>query len=208
MFLLGMLSCLVSGVFSACVALGWAEGEPVDRAMLEIAGGELPQWQAEFVRWMPIYFGGFLSLLVFMGGEMLKSGAWRNYTAEGSGRDAFIASSMGVVHFGAHLTFGLSTFFLGAALGNSVGFALHIALALVVAAAIGFYNGEWAQASARAVGWIRASIAVLIAAVVILAYGIYIQEKYEQGQRSDADNPTVVAADESPSGSPPTSTAD
>ena len=95
MFAIGMLSCLVSGVFSACVALGWAEGEPLSKAMIEIAGGNLETWKADFVRWIPIYFGGFLSIFIFMGGEMVKSGAWRNFSAPGSGRDFTIASSMG-----------------------------------------------------------------------------------------------------------------
>ena len=36
MFAIGMLSCLVSGVFSACVALGWAEGEPLSKAMMKL----------------------------------------------------------------------------------------------------------------------------------------------------------------------------
>ena len=182
MFMLGMISCLVSGVFSACVALGWTEGAPVDEAMARIAEGELEPWKAQFVRWMPIYFGGFLAIVIFMGGEMLKSGAWRNYTSAGSGRDFVVAASMGVVHFCAHLTFGLSTFYLGDALGNSVGFALHIALALIVAATIGFYNQEWADASKKATTWILASIAILICAVAILAYGTFVQKKYEEGQ--------------------------
>ena len=76
MFAIGMLSCLVSGVFSACVALGWAEREPLSKAMIDIAGGKLETWKADFVRWIPIYFGGFLSIFIFMGDEMVKAGAW------------------------------------------------------------------------------------------------------------------------------------
>ena len=122
---------------------------------------------------------------------MVKSGAWRNFSAPGSGRDFTIASSMGAVHFCAHLTFGLSTFFLGAALGNSVGFALHIALALMVASAIGFYNGEWATASKKATSWIWASIAVLVVAVVILAFGTYVQSQH--GPSGGTESPAVEA---------------
>ena len=91
----------------------------------------------------------------------------------------------------AHLTFGLSTFFLGAALGNSVRFALHIALALMVASAIGFYSGEWAMASKKATSWIWTSIAVLVVAVVILAFGTYVQSQYEPS--SGTDSPAVEA---------------
>ena len=191
MFIIGMVSCLVSGVFSACVALGWTEGQPVSDAMTKIAGEGLETWKADFVRWIPIYFGGFLSIFIFMGGAMIQSGAWRNFSAPGSGRDFTVASSMGAVHFCAHLTFGLSTFFLGAALGDSVGFALHIALALLVAAGIGFYNGEWATASKKATSWIGASIVVLILAVVVLAYGTFVQSQQESG--SGPESPAVEA---------------
>lgn len=76
-------------------------------------------------------------------------------------------------------------------MGNSVGFALHIALALLVAAAIGFYNGEWAMASKKATSWIWCSIAVLVIAVVTLTFGMYVQSQHEP--RSGTESPAVKA---------------
>ena len=96
MFFWGVMSCLLSGIFSACVALGWSEGEPLDEAMALINETTVDElaWKGQFVRWLPIYFGGFLAILIFMGGEMIRSGDWRNYFQPKTGRDRLIASSM------------------------------------------------------------------------------------------------------------------
>jgi len=199
MFFWGFISCLVSGVFSAGVALGWSEGEPLDKAMAIVSGQSLEDlaWKAAFVRWLPIYFGGFLAAAIFMGTQMMTSGDWRNYVAQGSRRDFFVAATMGVVHLGAHLSFGLSTYYLGDALGNSVGFALHIALALLVAAGIGFFNGEWTGVSPSAKNWLHGSILILVIAVAVLSYGTYVQFEHEADQPQPSDEVSVVS-DQSP----------
>jgi hypothetical protein len=93
-FALGFLMALLSGVLSAFVNLGYDFGNGLEQAMQKVAGTDLT-WKATLIRWMPMYWGGITALLLVMGGRMLRSGAWRNYFAPGSGRDFAVASSMG-----------------------------------------------------------------------------------------------------------------
>jgi L-rhamnose-H+ transport protein len=169
LFLVGLLMVLLSGVLSACANLGYDYAKPIEEAM----GGEL-YWKATLIRWMPMYWGGITALIIFMGGGMLKNGAWRNYFAPGTMRDFLIASSMGVVHFLAQIPYGIGAYYLDRAgraeLGTTVGWGVNIGMALIVAASIGFATGEWTGISRRAVNMIVAGIVVLLVAIGILAY--------------------------------------
>jgi len=163
-FWIGLTCALVSGVLSACANLGYDFADKLQEA---VSGDQT--WRATLVRWIPMYCGGITALIVFMGGAMIKSGAWRNYFAKGSGRDFVIASSMGGVHFLAQIPYGVGAFYLGA-LGTTVGWGANIGMALVVAAWIGFLTGEWKGASKMSTRTILAGIGVLLIAMVILAY--------------------------------------
>jgi len=116
-----------------------------------------------------MYWGGITALLICMGGTMAINGTWRNYFAPGSRRDFVISSSMGGVHFLAQIPYGIGAYYLGK-LGTTIGWGLNIGMALMVATALGFLQGEWSGASRRALRTLQAAIAILIAAIAILAY--------------------------------------
>jgi hypothetical protein len=146
--------------------LGYDFGEPLEKAANNLGRLDL---YATLIRWMPMYWGGITALIIFMGGSMLRSGAWKNYFARGSLRDFVIATSMGGVHFLAQIPYGVGAYYLGK-LGTTVGFGVNLGMALIVASGIGFMTGEWKGASRRAVNTLCSGIAVLIIAMAILAY--------------------------------------
>ena len=168
-FLVGLMMVLISGVLSACANLGYDYAAPLEKAM----GSDL-HWKATLIRWMPMYWGGMTALLIFMGGRMIKTGAWRNYFVPGAARDFLIASSMGIVHFIAQIPYGIGAYFLDRAgkaeLGTTVGWGVNIGMALIVASAIGFATGEWTGISSRATNLLRIGIVVLLTAICLLAY--------------------------------------
>ena len=116
-----------------------------------------------------MYWGGIASLLIFMGGAMIKNGTWRNYLSPGSFRDFLISSAMGCVHFLAQIPYGIGAFYLGK-LGTTVGWGVNIGMALIVASSIGFALGEWKGISRKAVNTLLLGIAILVLAIGILAY--------------------------------------
>jgi hypothetical protein len=160
--------CILSGVISSGANLGYDRADTIEQAMTAVSGTDLT-WKVTLVRWMPMYWGGITALLIFMGGAMAINGTWRNYLSPGSGRDFAISSSMGGVHFLAQIPYGIGAYYLGK-LGTTVGWGLNIGMALMVATALGFVQGEWTGASRRALHTLQAAIAILIAAIAILAY--------------------------------------
>jgi len=163
-FLIGLGSCLASGLLSACANLGYEFADPLERAM----GADLT-WRATLIRWMPMYWGGITAMVIVFGGTMIKQGTWRNYFMPDTGRDCFVSSSMGVVHFLAQIPYGVGAYYLGA-LGTTVGWGANIGMALVVAVLIGFVRGEWSGVSKASVRILQVGIGVLLAAFVVLAY--------------------------------------
>jgi L-rhamnose-H+ transport protein len=118
---------------------------------------------------MPMYWGGITALLLVFGGTMLRRGTWRNYFLPGTGRDCLVSCSMGVVHFLAQIPYGIGAYYLGT-LGTTVGWGANIGMALLVAVSLGFVQGEWKGVSRSAVDALRLGIAVLLVAIVVLAY--------------------------------------
>ncbi|MHB9036399.1 MAG: L-rhamnose/proton symporter RhaT [Armatimonadota bacterium] len=165
-FLLGMTMCIVSGILSACANLGYDYAQPIEKAGMAMGRMEL---FSTLIRWMPMYWGGMLATTVVMGGQMLKSGTWRNYFAPGTGRDFGVAMGGGLVHFLAQIPYGIGAFYLGK-LGTTVGWGMFLGMALVLASALGFLTGEWKGVSKRAGGNLYAGLAVLLFAMVVLAY--------------------------------------
>lgn len=80
---------------------------------------------------------------------------------------------MGAIWFAATIPYGMGAYYLGR-LGTSVGWALNIALSLVVANIFGFLTGEWRTALAASKRTLFAGLAVLLAAVVALAFGSFM----------------------------------
>jgi L-rhamnose-H+ transport protein len=173
-FFVGLTMVLLSGALSACANLGYDYAKPLEQAV----GGEL-YWKATLIRWMPMYWGGMTALLIFMGGSMIRSGAWRNYFAPGTFRDLAIASTMGIVHFLAQIPYGIGAYYLDKAgrsdLGTTVGWGVNIGMALIVAASIGFATREWTGISRRATRTLLLGIVILLVAIGILAYANSLQ---------------------------------
>ncbi|MCC6492762.1 MAG: hypothetical protein IT424_07060 [Pirellulales bacterium] len=169
MFAIGLVMVLLSGGLSSCANLGYDYAATLEQAM-----GEQLYWKATLIRWMPMYWGGITALFIFMGGGMIRNGAWRNYFAPGTGRDLLIACSMGAVHVLAQIPYGIGAYYLDRAgkaeLGTTVGWGVNIGMALIVASAIGFATGEWRGVSARAANTLRLGILVLLGAIGLLAY--------------------------------------
>jgi L-rhamnose-H+ transport protein len=174
LFAIGLVMVLISGVLSSCANIGYDYARPLEEAM----GGDL-KWKATLIRWMPMYWGGITALFIFMGGGMLRNGAWRNYFAPGTLRDFLIASSMGLVHFIAQIPYGIGAYYLDKAgradLGTTVGWGANIGMALIVASSIGFATGEWTGVAKGTVRTLQAAIGILIFAIAILAYANSLQ---------------------------------
>jgi len=174
LFVLGFVMCLLSGLLSAFVNLGYDYGNALEAAMQARMGNVDLTWKATLIRWMPMYWGGITAMFLTTGIRMLRNGTWRNYFGPGSMRDFTLASSMGVVHFMAQIPYGVGAYYLGK-LGTTVGWGANIGMALIVAATLGFITGEWKGVSRKALNPLLIGIGVIFLALFILGYANSLQ---------------------------------
>lgn len=165
--LVGLAWCLLSGFLSACVNLGFDFANRIADEARRLGAGPL---SATIAPWLPVYWGGYAAVLVGAGSTMLRRRSWDRFRGPGAARDFGLAALLGLLNFMAQIPYGIGAHFLGP-LGTSVGWGLNIASSLLIANGFGFLTGEWKQAPKQAVGTLVGGLAVLVAGMVVLAYG-------------------------------------
>lgn len=173
LFVIGVLWCILSGFLSSCANLGFEFADRVQSEALRL--GAVPA-AATIGRWIPLYWGGFLSIVIICGSKMLRNGTWRNYSSLGTARDFGLAALLGCFHFLAQIPYGMGALYLGR-LGTTVGWVINISLSLLVGNALGFAIGEWKTAPRRAIYLLLGGLFALIFSMVVLAYGNTIANK-------------------------------
>jgi hypothetical protein len=162
-----LLVCVASGVLSACANLGFAFTSRVGEEAQKL--GASPVFST-LASWMPVFWGAAVSLLLWFGGLQIKRGTWRKNFGPDAPHDWLMGVLMGVIWFVATIPYGMGAYYLGR-LGTSVGWAVYMAVTLLVANAFGFVTREWTGAQPRALRALYAGLSVLIAAIVVLAIG-------------------------------------
>jgi L-rhamnose-H+ transport protein len=171
-FMIGLGWCVLSGVLSAFANLGFDYAEPIGNRLAEL--GADPRL-ATLSRWLSLYWGGYLAVLLTQGTPLLTKGTWKHFFGPGARRDFGLAVMMGALHFLAQIPYGMGTWYLGT-LGTTIGWVINIASSLIVANLLGFLTGEWRKAPRVAIHTLYAGLAILVIAGIILAYGNSLQQ--------------------------------
>ena len=77
---------------------------------------------------------------------------------------------MGLLHFASQMAYGFGAYYVGR-LGTTIGYAIMIVGSLILANLFGFVMGEWRSAPKVSVHTLYVGLAILVAAVLTLAYG-------------------------------------
>jgi len=165
-FVIGLGWCFLSGILSSCSNIGFDLAAPIASALEKLGTTPL---LASLIRWVPVFWGGYLAVIIFSGSAMAKNGTWKNFTKSGTSPDFMRAVSLGALSFVGQGLYGMGASSLGL-LGTTVGYAVFLALSIVAALLFGFMIGEWRQASREALNTLYLGVAVLIASVALLAY--------------------------------------
>ena len=180
-FTIGLIFCIISGFLSAGANIGFDTGQPIaDNAMLllkeKLAVTDLGYRGplCSLSAWLPMWWGGYLAMFIVFGTKLLKNKTLVNYRGKGARRDLALAIGMGLLHYLAQAPYGVGAYFLGN-LGTTIGWVLTIASSLIVANILGVFTGEWKGASSRSKRILVSGLAVLIGAMVCLAYANYLQ---------------------------------
>ncbi len=167
-FLTGLIICIVSGVLSPMLNIGFVFGKPVQDAA--VAAGARADLAANAI-WFPALAAGFVANAGYAVYLLGKNRTWPVFGAEGTGIRYYIGSSlMGVIWFGGIATYGVAASVMGR-LGPVAGWPVFMSAVIVTANLWGALSGEWAGAGKRArqLSWL--GIAILIAAITIISQG-------------------------------------
>jgi L-rhamnose-H+ transport protein len=163
----GMIICVVSGVLSSFLNLGFSFGQSITAKARE--GGAIPSL-AGLATWIVIFCGSFPAVLIYCGRLQIKKKTWRNNFGLGAAHDFLLTFVLGLLWFGAIILYGIGASRLGH-LGTSVGWAVNLSASLVVANILGFATGEWKEAAKASKRWILGGLALLILSMAVLGYG-------------------------------------
>ncbi len=163
-FRVGLAICIFTGIFGSSFNLGFAFSGKIVRRSLELGASPLT---STYAVWAAVFTAGFLPPLLYCGYLLLRRSGWRLFYAPGAARDLALAATMGLLWFSGMLTYGLGATWVGR-YGTSVGFALFMAVSILVSNLSGIFAGEWKATSASTRQLLAAGLAVILLSVVIL----------------------------------------
>lgn len=163
LFVAGFIMALASGAGSAALNIGaTASNTPVN---LAIAGG-VDATVAPLLQWTVVMAGGFVANFCYAVYKLVKNKTFSDYTKPGCAKAYGKVLLTSFVWYAALGVYAIATGLLGE-LGPVIGWIMFNGLALIVANAWGFKDGEWTGfAKARNVALI--GNAIIIVALVIL----------------------------------------
>lgn len=169
-FWTGMAMACAAGVLQVGLSFSFVYTQgPIITALKEQGAGTLG---ANIGVWAVCLVGGGLVNVAYPLLLLIRKGAWEAFS--GNPVEILLAIIMGVTFMVFVNLMGMGTIMLGP-LGASVGFGVFQAFQLSGAQALGFITGEWRHAETRARRQLYIAIALLLCAVVIIAFSSSIK---------------------------------
>lgn len=164
-FAVGLVMACLAGVLQVGLSFSFVYTQgPIIAAMKQRGADELG---ANMAVWAVCLIGGGLVNVLYPLSRLLRNRNWHLF--DGGGREIGLASIMGVSFTAFVVLMGSGLRMLGP-LGASVGFGVFQALQLSGAQGLGFLTGEWRHVEGRPRRQMYTAIALLLIAVIIIAY--------------------------------------
>lgn len=158
----GVLMAVFSGLGSGFMNVGFAQSEGITAELQAFGCSELAVSAA---RWLPVLVGGSFAGLLYCIGEVTVKKQWHTVTAKGSASRSVKLFGVSIIWYAALILYGFSTYLLGDA-GETAGWIIFNALALIISTCWGLKTGEWKGARKT---WLFVGCAVLIVAWIFVA---------------------------------------
>ncbi len=161
---MGLVYCLISGVGSALVNIGFTEGAPLQQ--LARAQGAAAIWAPNAI-WLPLMLAGGVPGWIYCSYLVKKNRTAPRFRRPGTGMYWLLAGVMALFWFGSTVLYGIGAGELGR-LGTVLGWPVFMSLIVITAGVHGRLTGEWkgspGPARIQALG-----LAVLVLAIVVLS---------------------------------------
>jgi L-rhamnose-H+ transport protein len=165
-FGIGILICVLAGIFSPMLNFSLAFGDELNQRAMQ-AGASRDA--ASNAVWCICLTAGLIANAGYAIFLLNRNRTWSAFSGS-PGIYWFWGSLMGLLCFGSFIVYGAGANALGP-LGTVVGWPLFMSMALITSNTLGWLSGEWRGAPPRAVTYAVAGIAVLIVAITVIAIG-------------------------------------
>ena len=170
-FLSGVLLCIFTGCFGSMINMGFVFGG--DIAQQAIRNG-IPAGKATLSVWAVVLAAGYLPNLGYTLFLMRKNGSVGLFRRS-FGREFMLALAAAVLWLFGMLGYGVGAGEMGK-YGNSIGFAVFMAVMLLWSSALGLIAGEWKSASSVALGRMRTGLALIVISMSVLGIGALVRK--------------------------------
>ncbi|MGH9402361.1 MAG: L-rhamnose/proton symporter RhaT [Terriglobia bacterium] len=166
-FAKGLAICIFTGMFGANLNLGFAfSGDIIPRA--QALGANTVT--ATYAVWALVLGAGFVPNLAYCGYLLSRNHTWRLFREEGWIKEAMLSSAMAFLWLAGIVCYGMGAMLSGK-YGTSVGFALFMAMTILVSNLLGLLTGEWKGASANTMKRPAIGVGAVLLAIFILNLG-------------------------------------
>lgn len=165
-FMLGLVICVLAGIFSPMLNFSFAFGGELQQRALE-AGASRDA--ASNAIWCLCLTAGAVTNIGYSVMLLGRNKTWGRFSGARASHWLW-ASLMGLLCFGSFIVYGAGANALGP-LGAVVGWPLFMSMALITSNTLGGLSGEWKGAPRKAIGYAVTGTAVLIVAITVIALG-------------------------------------
>ncbi len=170
-FMSGVLLCVFTGCFGSMINMGFAFGAGI--AQQAIRDG-IPASKATLSVWAVVLAAGYLPNLgytLFLLKKNRSAGLFRR----SFGREFMLALAAAALWLFGMLGYGVGAGEMGK-YGNSIGFAVFMAVMLLWSSALGLIAGEWKSASSVALTRMRTGLALIVVSMSVLGIGALVRK--------------------------------
>lgn len=163
-FIVGIVICTLSGIFSAALNFGFVLGQQITAQANAIGNSQVA---ASYPLLALLLTSGFIANAGYSVYLLSRNRTWAAFCRTGAATSFFLATLMAILLFSGYVLYGIGINEL-AAFGPSAGWSLFISTFVLTANISGLLTGEWRNAGTRAKRLMYAGSLSLLTAIIIL----------------------------------------
>ena len=167
-FGVGLIICILSGVFSSMLNFAFVFGEEMRQLSLQAGASTAMSGNAI---WALAVSSGFLANAAYCIYLLNKNHTWGVFKASAAGPGYSLgATLMGVLWYSGLVAYGMGADALGT-LGGIIGWPVFMSVDIITGIGWGFLGGEWKGSSRTALSYCLVGIAILFLAIGVISWG-------------------------------------
>lgn len=161
----GLIIAILSGLLSAFLAVGFAEGKAIGE--LAKNAGAIPR-NTSLAIWVVVLWGGFAINALYAVFLLFKNNTWSSFATPNAGKAYAWAIGAAVLWFGALGIYGQGATLMGK-IGDVIAWPIMLGLSLIVGNIWSYLNKEW-EGAKKPFNIMLVGVLVIIIAVIIMGY--------------------------------------